>query len=544
MALDGMFIGKLALELKEKLVGGKIDQIDGLNKTDYSFKIRANGSTYNLYMSVSYNNPTIFISPKKFEKPLVASSFTMFLRKYLEGGYIKDIYQYMNDRVVMIDIDLKNDFEGLEKRTICLELIGRFSNLLILDGDFKIIEAIKQLSVLETNSRGIMKGLKYEALKNDKISPDNKEEINKIFSKISNLDSKTIVDTISGISPSLAKYLIKSYKDSDLDFYSFFKGETDKFSPVLKGESDYYYFDIYDENVTHFDTLSDLLFEYFVRNAEAKILKDNNQEVYKCVSSNIKRLEKKLGKLKEEHEKDENADELRLKGELLLANSNNDLPRGSTVEVLNYYTNDYIDIKIDPSKTIKENSQQYYKKYRKAKVGIEYVEREIDIAKNDLDYFKTIEYQLSKASLKDLLEIRDELIENGFIHYKEKTFKKKQKPNYIKLNYSGCDILIGKNNIQNEYITHTLGKKDDLWFHVKDDHGSHVIVSGENKYSEDVIRFASKQAAIYSNSSNSSSVPVDYTEIKYLKKVPGKKGSFVTYKKYKTIYIDPKREEK
>ena len=543
MALDGMFIGKLVSELKNKLVGGKIDQIDGLNKTDYSFKVRANGESYNLYMSVSYNNPTIFITPFKFEKPVVASSFTMFLRKYFVGGYIRDIYQYNDDRVIMIETDLKNDFEGLEKRTICLELIGRFSNILILDQDFKIIEAIKQLSVLETNSRGIMKGLKYEALKNEKISPNDKEKINEVFSKIANLEPNILVDRVSGISPSLAKYLIEKYKESNLDFYSFFKEETDKINPVLKGGIDYYYFNIYGGEVENYDSLSNLLYEYFKRNAEAKILKDNNQEVYKCVSSNIKRLERKIGKLKEEKIKDENADELRLKGELLLANSNNDLSRGSNARVLNYYTGEYIDIQIDPSKTIKENSQLYYKRYRKAKIGVEYVERELSIANSDLEYFKDIEYQLLKASLKDLLEIKDELIDNGFIHYKEKTFKKLQKPNFIKKSFNDCDIYIGKNNIQNEYITHKLAKKDDLWFHVKDDHGSHVIVCGMNKYEEETIRYAALEAAIHSNSSNSSSVPVNYTEVKYLKKVPGRKGSFVTYKKYKTIYIDPKREQ-
>ena len=543
MALDGMFIEKLASELKEKLVGGKIDQIDGLNKTDYSFKIRSKGETYNLYTSVSYNNPTIFISPKRFEKPLTASSFTMFLRKYLEGGYIKDIYQYNSDRVIMIDIDVRNDFEGDEKRTIVLELIGRFSNLLILDSSFKIIEAIKQLSVLETNSRGIMKGLKYEPLINEKISPKDNDGINEVFSNISNLDSTTLVNRISGVSPSLSKYLIEKYKDSNLDFYSFFNSETSKFDPVMNNKNDYYYFNIFNTDVSHFNSLSELLYTYFINNIESKILKENNQEVYRCVSTNIKRLEKKIGKLNEELIKDENADELRLKGELLLANSTCDIRRSSKITLNNYYTNEEIEITIDPSKSIKENSQVYYKKYKKAKTGIEFVKRELSLARSDLDYFKQIEYELTRASLKDILEIKDELIDNGFVHSKEKTFKKKQKPNYIKLSFNGCDILIGKNNIQNEYITHVLAKKDDLWFHVKDDHGSHVVLSGENKYNEDVIRYSAKMAAIYSNSKDSSSVPVNYTEIKYLKKVPGRKGSFVTYKKYKTIYIDPKRDD-
>ena len=542
MALDGIFISKLANELKEKLIGARIDTIDGINKTDYLFKIRSIGITYNLYMSVSFNNPTIFISKERFEKPLVASSFTMFLRKHLEGGYIKDIYQYNNDRVIMIDVNVRNDFEGEEKKTIVLELIGRFSNLLILDYDERIIEAIKQLSVLETNSRGIMKGLKYEPLKNEKLRPNDSININKFFSNNDNLDSKTIINTISGVSPKFADYLIKNYFNSDKDFYSFFKGEIEKYDPVLSEKKDYYFYNIFGENLTHFSDLSSLLYEYYKGSAEAKILKDNNQEIYRCVSSNIRRLEKKINKLLDEYEKDKNSDELRLKGEILLANAKDDIRRSSTINLINYYTNESIEITIDPSKSLKENSQLYYKKYRKAKIGIEYVQKELENARGELEYFKLLEYQLSRAKLKDLIEIKDELIENNYIHSKEKNKKKKSRPNYLKLDLDGCEIFIGKNNIQNEYITHVIANKDDLWFHVKDNHGSHVVVRGENKYSENVIRFAAVNAAIYSKAKDSSSVGIDYTEIRNLKKVPGRKGSFVTYKKYKTIYIDPKRD--
>ncbi len=540
MSIDGILVLKLVDELKEKLINGRIDTIDGINKTDFCFKVRIPGVTYSLFISISYNNPTIFITKEKFEKPQVASSFSMYLRKHLEGGYIRDIYQYNNDRVVMIDIETSNEFDGTSKKTIVIELIGRFSNLLILDNDKRILEAIKQLSVLENNSRGIMKGLKYEPLKNDKLSPFDKERINEIFSNNYNLDEATLINNISGMSKPLAHYLIESYKESNDDFYTFFSSEINKYDPVIKN-TDYYYFNIFNKEMEHMPTISDVLYKFYLDNAATKTLKDNNADVYRCIQSNLKRVTKKLGKLEDELEKDKNADDLRLKGELLLSIAyRSDIERTSVMEVLNYYNNEYIDIDIDPAKSLKDNSQQYYKKYKKSKLAIEHIEREMNIAQTEKEYFELLKYQLSNTTLKDLLEIKDELISNGYILEKDNRKKiKNKKPNYLKIEYDDCLIYVGKNNIQNDYITHVIGKKDDLWFHVKADHGSHVVVSGENKYNEDVIRYAANLAAQYSDSKDSSSVPVDYTEIKNLKKVPGKKGSFVTYKKNKTIFIDP-----
>ena len=352
-----------------------------------------------------------------------------------------------------------------------------------------------------------------------------------------------MVDNISGISPILANYLIEKFKNSSLDFYSFLSIELNSFKPVYT-RKDYYYFDIFEGEKYEFSTLSELLYRYYKDNAEDKILRDNNQEIYRTIYNNLKRIDTKLIRLNDDLLKDENADDLRLKGELLLSTQNiNDKNRSSSITVFNYYTNQMEDIAIDPSKTIKENSQIYYKKYRKAKLALEHVKREIDLANKEKEYFELLKFQLTKATLKDLIEIKNELINNSYIFSKESNSKKKQKPNFLRIEYEGSVIYVGKNNIQNDYITHTVAKKDDLWFHVKGYHGSHVVVSGDSKYSESVIRYAANLAAKYSDSKDSSSVPIDYTEIKFLKKVPGYKGSFVTYKRYKTIYIDPKRED-
>lgn len=399
MPIDGMFVGKLAQELNHSLTGGRVDAIDALNKTDYVFQIRVPGQTLFLYLSVSYNNPTIFATPSKFEKPTTASSFAMLLRKHLYGAYVIEVNSLNHDRIIEIDFEAKNEMLGSEKKALVIELIGRFANLLLLDSNRKIIDAIKQLSVLENNSRGIMRGLEYTPLLNNKMSPEDEKGINERFGLNENLFSKNIVDSISGISPSLANYLISKYTTSKDDFFSFFKKETNAFDPVMT-DKDYYYFNIFSDNADHYKTLSDLLFAYYQKYAQEKILRDNNAVVYQTVSNNLKRVTKKLVKLSDDLENDKNAEELRLKGEILLANIGSNIPRSSSVTLDNYYDGSKITIQIDPAKSIKDNSNQYFKKYRKEKIAIEHLSSQIQLAQDEKEYLELLSYQLEKASLK------------------------------------------------------------------------------------------------------------------------------------------------
>jgi len=543
MAQDGMFIRRLALELNSRLVGARIDNIDGLNKTDFVFKVRASRENLSLYMSVSYNNPTVFLVAHKFDKPQVPSSFTMFLRKHLEGGIIEGVKQLNSDRVIEIDVITKDEIEGSLKRKVVLELIGRFSNLLILDDNDIVLDAVKQLSVLEESSRSIMRGLKYIPLKNEKYMIDDKTSIDSYFNTFDKINEVEISNKISGVSKMLGKYLEDGFKNIKGDFYSLLQNTINLYEPVSY-KQDFYFFNIFNSgDVIHYDSLSNLLYDYYLKNAEAKILKDNNSDVYHAIESNRKRLIKKLDRLNEDLEKSENSDIYRLKGELLQSIAHTNIIKKKTIQVLNYYNNEIIDIDIDEAKSIQANSQIYYKKYKKAKTAVSYIEHEIEVARADLEYFNLLSFQIKNASLNDINEMRDELISNYYLKSKGNNSKKKKKPQIQPIIFNECKIYVGKNNIQNNYLTHQLAKKDDLWFHVKDAHGAHVIVSGDNKYNEDVIRHAAKLAATNSESKDSSSVAVDYTLIKYLKKVPGTKGSFVTYKTNKTIYIDPKRED-
>ncbi|MCR5350514.1 MAG: NFACT RNA binding domain-containing protein, partial [Acholeplasmatales bacterium] len=211
--------------------------------------------------------------------------------------------------------------------------------------------------------------------------------------------------------------------------------------------------------------------------------------------------------------------------------------------VLNYYNNEYIEIPLDKKYTILENSNKYYKKYQKRKTAVSYTKEQIEITKNEIDYFNLLKYQIKDASINEAMDILDELINNKYIFNRKPSNKKKnQKPHLLSYIVDDCVISVGKNNIQNEYLTHKFSKPNDMWFHVKNSPGSHVVVHSTD-LTENIIRTAANLAAYYSEFKDSSSVAVDYTLIKYIKKIPGKKLCFVTYTHQSTIYIDPDLEK-
>ena len=237
-------------------------------------------------------------------------------------------------------------------------------------------------------------------------------------------------------------------------------------------------------------------------------------------------------------------DILKVKGELIQANLYNISKGDSVLVCLNYYNNEEIRIDLDIKKTPVQNSAKYFKKYKKLKTSIPYINKQIREAKNEMKYFEQLLHQIDNASLKDIEEIKDELIEKKYLKQKlVKSKKRKKKPNFeTYYDDDNIEILVGKNNIQNSFITHKLAKHNEVWFHVKGAPGSHVVVRKTFPLTESTIRTASQLAAHFSKLRQSSSVPVDYVEVRYIKKVPGKMNSFVTYKNNKTIYIDPSED--
>ncbi|MFI3251937.1 MAG: NFACT RNA binding domain-containing protein, partial [bacterium] len=279
---------------------------------------------------------------------------------------------------------------------------------------------------------------------------------------------------------------------------------------------------------------------FFYDKANTSIIKQKTNNIDTTVKKLLERTQRKICSQEQELIDASDNETYKIFGELLTANLYQ-LPKGNTknVKVFNYYTNEEIEIQLDPLLSMKDNASKYFTKYQKMKKTIIHLEKQIEISKQEKNYLELILMQISQANLNDIKEIRNELIAN---HYLKATKIEKRKDKVQPLIYltdEGTEILVGKNNIQNETITHKLAKHNELWFHVKDGPGSHVVLRKTENYTENEIRTAAMIAAYYSNYKQSSSVEVCYTLVKYIKKIPGHKNCFVTFSNEKSIFIDP-----
>ena len=301
------------------------------------------------------------------------------------------------------------------------------------------------------------------------------------------------------------------------------------------------------ENSKSFESVNELIDTYYYNKDELRKVKQKSKDLETFFKNNISKIKKKIKKLEKQIIDADDRDELRIKGELIKANLHIITRGESNLNCINYYTNQEMDIPLDPKLSPVKNSEKYFKKFKKLKASIPYLNAEIKRSNILKEYYELLQVQLSNASIHDIDEIRVELEDKKLIKRRKKNIKNKKKKNK-KPNYEtffdseGIEIVVGKNNIQNDYITHRLAKRLEVWFHVKGAPGSHVLVRKELPLSETTIRTAAMLAAHYSKLRTSSSVGVDYVEVKYLKKVSGKINSFVTYSTNKTIYIDPDEE--
>ena len=536
--IDGIFLNKMLNELLF-LKTGRISKISESGDTDFIFTIRVNRENHLLMLSLSSEYSRIHITTKKYDSPLNPKGFTLFLRKHIEGYFIEDITQYNSDRVIVFKLKGYNELEDLNTKYLICEIMGRYSNLILTDESYKILDSLKHDGVGEFN-RTIMPNAIYEYPTNNKLNPYDYsiDEIENIIKEKKINTPKDIMNTFNGISNILANKIFTTeliannmYKLIHMDIYpNIFTNE--------KNKDDFYFIQVTDNINNHYDTLSVLLDEfYYDIDIKAKIKKKTG-DLSLFINNQLKKFEKKKIKLEAELIETNNNDTLRLYGELLLSSGLNLKDKEESVNVFNYYDNTNIEIKLDPKITILENSNKYFKKYQKQKSSIKYINEQINTTINEIEYFTLLKYQIENASINESLDILDELIDNKYL-FKEKVNKnKKKKPQILTYIIDGGLILVGKNNIQNEYITHHLARPNDVWFHIKGAPGSHVVIK-DKEPTDDDIRLAANIAAYYSEFRYSSSVPVDYTKIKNIKKIPGKRACFVTYTHEKTIYIDP-----
>lgn len=540
MSFDGLLLNRIIKEINF-LKTGRISKINESGNTDFIFTIRVNRENYNLMLSFSSEYSRIHITNKMYDSVLTPKSFTLFLRKHIEGYFINDIKQYENDRIVVFDLIGHNELEDLCNKKLICEIMGRYSNLILTDENYVIIDSLKHDGVGEYN-RTILPNAIYQYPDNNKINPiDLKLEDFKRISLEKGLNTpKDYLNCYLGLSMHVIENsFINDYVDNNL--YNYINIEL---KPVIfknkKGKLDYYYNPLNEEIVKEFNNLSSLLdYFYYEEDLKAKIkLKTNDLSNF--INKQIKKYEAKLSKLEKEKIEALDNEEYRVKGELLLSYPSLK-EKCNYVDIYNYYIDKEIRINLDPKYTVLENSNKYFKKYQKMKTSLKYIEEQKEIAQSEINYFKLLKYQISDCSINEALEIQDELINNKYLFkHSDSKPKKKQKPKLLTYILDNNTLItVGKNNLQNEYLTHKLALPNEMWFHIKGAEGSHVVLHNCGELSEEEIRTSAILAAYYSTYKESSSVAVDYTRVKYIKKIPGKRNCFVTYTHQHTIYIDP-----
>ncbi len=542
MPLDGTFLHFLTIELNNELSNFKINKIYQPSFNEIIIQSRGKGIdgnnvSKNLYLSCNLDKPKIYVTNKKYTNPETPLNFTMLLRKYIDRGIIKAFKQRGNDRILEIVIEASNELGDSNEFILIFELMGRNSNIILVNENYQIIDAVRKFVPSDTNTRTIIPRALYEF-------PSNTSSINPF--EETNLENKDY-HNLEGC----AKILQNELKDKEITNIKEYLNK--QIVPTLykfETKVDFYFYDldiIASNTKEYFNSLSELL-----ENSSVTTDIITNYQVSNLVK-HLRRIltnkKQKIGNL--EQDLSDARENIKYNHLGILLQSNLYLVKHGMKEItVQDYLNDYqnVTISLDPLLYPSDNLSKIFKKGKKAQTAITKVTEQLEITKDEIAYLEEIIEQLNYANNTDFEEIKNELIANGYV--KKKVDKKKQKNKKIVLNkivLPNSTILIGKNNIQNEYLIHKVAQKNDIWFHVKDAPGAHVVLvvpNNDDSYtpSEEEIRLASNVCAYFSKYSKSSSVPVDYTKIKYLKKIPKHQGYNVTFTNNKTIYIDPDQD--
>ena len=544
MSFDGFFLHHMVEELRTELLNGRIQKINQPFDQELVLQIRSNRRSHRLLLSAHPVFGRIQLTETTFENPAQPSTFIMVLRKYLQSAVIESIEQIENDRIVEITVSNKNEIGDNIQATLIIEIMGKHSNILLVDkSNHKILEVIKHIGFSQNSYRTLLPGATY-------IAPPSTDALNpftikdeKLFEilQTQELTAKNLQGNFQGIGRDTASELENLLVNEKLSkFRNFFKQET---NPCLTDKS----FSCVPFSNTiddHFSSLSQLLDVFYKDKAERDRVKQQASELIRRVENELQKNRQKLKKQEKELLATENAEEFRQKGELLTTFLHQ-VPNDQDQVVLdNYYTNQPITIALDKALTPNQNAQKYFKRYQKLKEAVKYLTELIEETKSTILYLESVETVLNQAGLDEIAEIRDELIQTGFIRrrQREKLHKRKKPEKYLASDGKTI-ILVGRNNLQNDELTFKMARKEELWFHAKDIPGSHVVITGNLDPSDEVKTDAAELAAYYSKGRLSNLVQVDMIQVKKLNKPTGGKPGFVTYTGQKTLRVTPDSEK-
>ena len=557
MAFDGFFTHAVVHELNQTLATGRVAKVNQPYPAELIMTIRAHRHNYSLLLSANPTYPRMQITQIAYQNPAVPSNFAMTMRKYLEGAILESIEQVDNDRIIKMNFKTRDELGDQQRLVLVIEIMARHSNVsLVNEKNHKIIDTIKHVGSDQNRVRLLLPGATFVMPpKQDKVNP---YLPNQIYTDLVRKDldenelAKQLQARYQGLGRQSAQELARELQaSSDLPttYHTFLK-QFENPDPVIyddnNGKRQFAAFlpsNIKEEQLTHYDTLSVMLDAFYAQKAERDRSKELAGQVLKVLHNELKKDRRKVKKLKQQLEDAAKADYYRIRGEILTTYLGK-LTAGMTeITLPNFYDdNKPLKIKLDPELSPSRNAQKYFTKYDKLKTSVDYVKEQLKLANDEINYLANIESQIDLASPADIQEIRLELQQQGYIKQKQQKSKKRRKVRVSKPEEfhtsNGTTVLVGKNNLQNDRLSFKIANKNDIWLHVKDIPGSHVIIRDSDP-DEQTLLEAAQLAAYFSKGRNSDNVPVDYLPAKRLHKPNGAKPGFVTFTGQKTLYVTP-----
>lgn len=579
MALDGAFLRHIKQELEEKLLGARVDKIHQPNREELVVAFRTRESGYKVLFSARANSARVHFTTIPLENPKQPPMLCMLLRKKLQGAKVVAIRQPELERLLHFDFDSINELGDHVILTLTMEIMGRYSNIILSDENGKIIDALKRVDAEMSSQRLVLPGLSYQLPppqnKLCPLSTSQQQVVEALKALPKDMElSKGFLSVLQGVSPIVCRELAHrvgrgaelTVKTMDEEqyfragfFYQQMKETIDQVSgkPYMavnlqKKPMDFSFMEIRQYGtsavVKEAETFSQLLDEFYRERDKQERMRVREQDLLRLLSTHSERLSRKINAQRGELEQCANRDALRVAGDLISASMYAISKGASSVDLPDFYQEDQplVHIKLDPALTPSQNAQKYYKEYRKAKTAEEKLTEQIDLAGKELEYLESVLDALARAETeRDLSEIRGELAEQGYLRVHR---NKKEKPAAVSApmrftTSDGFTVLVGRNNRQNDKLTLKTANNNDIWFHTKNIPGSHTVLVTEGKApTETAMEEAAKLAALHSRAKDSAQVPVDYTQIRNVSKPQGAKPGMVIYVNYKTIYVTPDKE--
>jgi len=578
MPFDGILVNNIAREFNNLLLGGRINKIYQVNKDSIVLHIRAQGENHALFASCNAQAPRIHLTHKHFENPASPPLFCILLRKHLLGGIIKGFSTNGFERIITMEVEAVDELGDRETKKLVFEIMGKHSNIILLNKDDKIIDAIKHVDFTVNRVREILPARVYVLPPSqDKLNPEAASTFDIIAeeaSKSSRKISSFLLDRLQGFSPVLCREIcVRAGIDEDKPACGLSQAEVNQVireikslmndlsggpAPCVAFDSDGkkaidFHCTVLSQYSTNkcYDRISDAVDDYYTLKNSWLLTSQQAQNLLKIVEKLLDKSTKRLEINLRTYEENKDYEKFRLYGELITSNIYS-LKKGmDKATLVNYYseTGDIVEIPLDKNKSPQENAQLYFKKYNKAKTASSYAEKEIEKNRAEISYLESVMFSIETARKHEQLdEIRLELYEQGYL---SQTNNKKSRGNeririvpiapLKTVSGDSFEILIGQNNKQNDKLTFKMARSSDIWLHIKNFSGSHVVIRTEGRDVPDsTLLEAAQYAAWYSKARFAPKVEVDYTLVKHVKKPPEAKPGMVIYTNYKTILVEPR----